>query len=458
MILQRWLLTLVTAAAPAAAQTITHTLLSKFPDGIGHSARLAVVANGGKSVAIPVREAGEDLVYVNGIKGPAFDRIVSRTLMWSPDGKKVSYVGQRGSDQFLVLDGAEQRIEGRLAVTGFSSNPSWNAAGTSLTWITVSATDKASIYENGTLIATADKVPYLTQFGQGFLRMLKNGCETTLSTGTTTKSFVSIGLPLFDATRTAYVYEGYANNHVALIDHHGVERVRSELPFRSVSLSKGGSKTFAVLSASSETGFRSRVEITGLPTQEFEGESSLVESAFSPRGDVIFAIGDGESVSVVRNSTKMGTYSNVISRSLAWSIDGDRYAYAAETKFGEITVFSSHRPPSAHPFVFPGTLQFGPLGKVVFQAADAQIQQTYLVTDGVAGPSFNTIDKTSILSNGSVLYLGTSGSTRKLVIDGRAFPVDWQDVYPVMATVSDDSIEVPVRRSAGIFLARIMLK
>ncbi len=84
------------------------------------AARSLVVSPDSKRVAYVAQRGVKLLVVVDGEEGKEYDDIGEDTLIFSPDSKRVAYRAQRGEKQLVVVDGVEGKEYDRVYTPIFS--------------------------------------------------------------------------------------------------------------------------------------------------------------------------------------------------------------------------------------------------------------------------------------------------------------------------------------------------
>ena len=99
------------------------TDVAQFQGLSGFQLRLAVVSPNHRRVAVALRRDGSEILLLNGNQlGSAYDKIHDRSISFSTNSDSVIFSATKGTFDYLVTDGVEQRLAGRV-YRGMSANP-----------------------------------------------------------------------------------------------------------------------------------------------------------------------------------------------------------------------------------------------------------------------------------------------------------------------------------------------
>ncbi len=179
----------VTVLAPMPVNTLIPSVIS---DDFAHGAGVAM-------------QGSRMVVMVDGVEGPPFDAIVtsgSGAAVFSPDGKRVAYIGRRNGQQIAVIDGKEgppfTGIGARMNLSG-GSKPAFLFS------------------KDGARVAYVATMPSASQPATPLTRGPSISARVVLD-GVLGPEYDSIGDMLF--ARQQLVYAGYTKEHkwAAVID------------------------------------------------------------------------------------------------------------------------------------------------------------------------------------------------------------------------------------------------
>src|SRR5262245_28759453 len=105
----------ITVAAHAQTPAQPGSLTAKVTETpLGPRTQRISVSDDGEHLAIVAPKGSRQVVVLDGVEGPVFDDIptqvpgaYSLNVQWSPTGGHSGYVGRRGGDYIVVIDGKE---------------------------------------------------------------------------------------------------------------------------------------------------------------------------------------------------------------------------------------------------------------------------------------------------------------------------------------------------------------
>ncbi len=424
-----WLAALVatlSATAPASGQTtppltakVQETLMGPTLASPGISARL-FMSEDGDHLAVVTAKGSRQVVLLDGVEGPVFDEIPSMVLgvqvpvQWSPTGGRSAYIGRRGGDFIVVIDGKEagtlMTAQSQQGV-GYSQGAGWkfwfSRDGSRLAyaavdgpgaWVMVVDGVKSPPYRmidfrqvmlNGKRLVyvaqTADQQSHVVVDGKvgpgyGGIRLLQVTPDGA--------HYAYIGQPAGSPNTVAVVdgvVEGQAYRGIGDLEQAPDGRVAymAALTVAPGAAHGGGSAVLVVagkeLPGSCGNG-RSPMCMT-FGNRQPNGVTPQRRVAWSPDGKgfaFVQSNAPNPGVSVIVNGKPMGPTYNHASE-LTWSPDGSRFAYLGSSPNGFFQVVDGEEFPAVHDVP---EFQWSPDGKRY-----AFLGQKGLVVDGKEQPT-----------------------------------------------------------------------
>ncbi|NOT31890.1 MAG: hypothetical protein HOP15_15700 [Planctomycetes bacterium] len=373
----------------------------------------------GRRLAYVTLESGGVAVVVDGVKGEAFEGYASGSLVFSPDSKRVGYVGTRPGRQYVVIDDKVHEYDG-VSKQGVVFSPDGARVG----WIAARGANQIAVID-GQESSPYDGIPAPgIVFAPGGKRVAfhatSGGKHLVVLDGEEGPLFDAVAGLHFTAGGQHGVYKGLrGKGSYAVIDGTAYGPF-DDLQPRPSARQTQTNDPFEVSGDGSRVGFVGRrgeewfVVIDG---QELGPYPDVALLALSPNGSrVVHVARSGEGwVTIVDGEERRGR----IPDGLTFTPDSKRMAWIQKRGDQRLVQIDGVEGKVYQRIQHPGVI-FSADGQHHAYLAE-QGDQMFVVIDGVEGPAFRRLGKIALgfVSGGArTIYSVLRGEGEALVIDG----------------------------------------
>ncbi|MDQ6624214.1 MAG: hypothetical protein M3Y86_12130 [Verrucomicrobiota bacterium] len=381
-------------------------------------------------VATVMPSGSRQVVYHDGKPGPEFDEIAhfgagsaSPAIVMTRDGSHIAYLGRRGRNRLLYVDGKEVPVSLGGSPNSFYLNTGcfvFSPSGKHFAYFTqgedrlwrVLVDDKegpaySEILSTIIFSEAGEHFAYLARLGQGQVTVVLDG-----NPGPTVEAVERIQFSP-DGKHLAY-WARPKNNSVVVLDGE-LSAAYEDIAMDSLRFS--ASNRLGYLARKKQEGREVNAAVAVIDGKESEPYNRVEQLQFSPDGARVGFVAftpDGQTAVV---DGKAGRFYDSI-YSLEFSPDGSHVSYVAHTPSGQFVVIDEKESPG---YNAAGHVLFSENGKLNAYTASPTGNGVLVVVNGHASKTYHEFDSIALSSDGSRYAYEAEISTYKaeLVIDGK---------------------------------------
>ncbi len=420
------------------------------PEYDGINSRTVAFSPDGKRVACVARKGRKHLVVVNGQPGPEYVTILSTTPIFSPDSKRVAYVALKSTRYLVVVDPPlspgdsrlRQGYAGQAGEAGGKGGPRYGTIDPRTLIFSPDGKRVAYVAQKNSryfVVVDPPSSPGDPRLRQGYAGQAGEAGGKP-GPGHSWIGRTSLGFSP-DSKRVVYVgskYSARAGGESVLFVDGKPQPESADINPQSLIISPdgkrpsgdvpGGRMAFMI-----RKGTKRHVVVDGKGHPEYGhvDEHSLI---FSPDGKRLayavgkmgtktitkwFAVVDGKPQPEYDDIGKPKPVGNRYQRRLIFSPDGKRVAYVAK-RGSKYLVVVDGKPGPEYRDIVEGSPLFSPDGKRVAYAAMKPDKLVFAVVDGIPGPGHDGIDNHTLVFSPDgkrVAYAAKKGRKWLLVVD-----------------------------------------